>query len=148
MWENYFIKVCWIWHAFKVEYDLRWTKSENLALAFGFYERKTNKGEFVTKFVGVILATNFMWKQPEAAVKRCSVKKAVWKISQNSQGNTCARISIFNKITGWLRYFQNNAQIEQYKNMRKKYKNKEQNLLKDDHDVVFFGCCFVVAVNH
>ena len=118
-----------------------------MALAFGFYERKTNKGEFVTKFVGVIIATNFMWKQPEAAVKRCSVKKAVSKISQNSQGNTCARISIFNKIAGWLRYFQNNAQIEQYKNIRKKYKNKEQNLLKDDHDVVFFECCFVVVVN-
>ena len=28
-------------------------------------------------------------------VRRCSVKKMFWKISQNSQENTCARVSLF-----------------------------------------------------
>ena len=33
----------------------------------------------------------------EAVVQRCFVKKLVLKISQNSQGNTCANL-IFNKV--------------------------------------------------
>ena len=33
----------------------------------------------------------------EAAVQRCSVKKVFFKISQNSQENTCARVPFFDK---------------------------------------------------
>ena len=36
----------------------------------------------------------------EAAAQRCSVKKVFLEISQNSQENTCARISFFNKVAG------------------------------------------------
>ena len=36
----------------------------------------------------------------EAVIQRCSVKKMFIEISQNSQGNTCARVSFFNKVTG------------------------------------------------
>ena len=36
----------------------------------------------------------------EAVVRRCSLKKMFLKISQNSQENTCARVSFFNKVTG------------------------------------------------
>ena len=35
----------------------------------------------------------------EAVVRRCSVKKAFLEISQNSQENTCARVSFFKKET-------------------------------------------------
>ena len=34
----------------------------------------------------------------EAVVQRCSVKKVFLEISQNSQGNTCARVSFLKKL--------------------------------------------------
>ena len=34
----------------------------------------------------------------EAVIRRCSVKKAVLEISQNSQENTCARVSFLIKL--------------------------------------------------
>ena len=36
----------------------------------------------------------------EAVAQRCSVKKVFLEISQNSQENTCARVSFFNKVAG------------------------------------------------
>ena len=39
-------------------------------------------------------------KQSEAVVRRCSVKKVYLEISQNSQENTCARVSFLNKVAG------------------------------------------------
>ena len=36
--------------------------------------------------------------KPEAVVQRCSVKKAFLEISQNSQENTCARVSFLRKL--------------------------------------------------
>ena len=36
----------------------------------------------------------------EAVVQLCSVKKVFLKISQNSQKNTCVRVSFFNKVAG------------------------------------------------
>ena len=35
---------------------------------------------------------------PEAVVQRCSVKKVFLEISQNSQENTCARVSFLIKL--------------------------------------------------
>ena len=35
----------------------------------------------------------------EAVAQRCSVKRVFLKISQNSQENTCARVSLFKKET-------------------------------------------------
>ena len=37
----------------------------------------------------------------EAAVRRCSVKMVFWKISQNSQGNTCPRLPFLIKLQTW-----------------------------------------------
>ena len=37
----------------------------------------------------------------EAVAKRCSVKKVFLKISQNSQENTCARVSFLIKLQAW-----------------------------------------------
>ena len=37
----------------------------------------------------------------EAVVQRCSVKKVFLKISQNSQENTCARVSFLIKFQAW-----------------------------------------------
>ena len=37
-------------------------------------------------------------KEPEAAAWRCSVKKVFLEVSQNSQENTCARVSFFDKL--------------------------------------------------
>ena len=34
-----------------------------------------------------------IWKRPEAAGRRCSVKKVLLQILQNAQENTCARLS-------------------------------------------------------
>ena len=40
----------------------------------------------------------------EAVVQRCSVKKVFLKISQNSQGNTCARVYFWNKLAGLAKF--------------------------------------------
>ena len=37
----------------------------------------------------------------EAAVRRCSVKMVFWKISQNSQENTCPRLPFLIKLQTW-----------------------------------------------
>ena len=39
-------------------------------------------------------------KKSEAVVRRCSVKKVFLEISQNSQENTCTRVSFLNKVAG------------------------------------------------
>ena len=38
------------------------------------------------------------WPTPEAVAQRCSVKKVSLEISQNSQENTCARVSLQMKL--------------------------------------------------
>ena len=37
----------------------------------------------------------------EAVVQRCYVKKVLLEISQNSQENTCARVSFLIKLQTW-----------------------------------------------
>ena len=39
-------------------------------------------------------------KRAEVTTGAVLLKKAFWKISQNSQENTCARVSFFNKVAG------------------------------------------------
>ena len=41
-----------------------------------------------------------MYWRSEAVVQRSSVKKVFLEISQNSQENTCTRVSFFNKVAG------------------------------------------------
>ena len=41
-------------------------------------------------------------QETEAVAYMCSVKKVFLEISQNIQENTCARLSLFNKITETL----------------------------------------------
>ena len=38
---------------------------------------------------------------PEVVARRCSIKKAFLRILQNSQENTCTRVSFFNKFSGF-----------------------------------------------
>ena len=40
------------------------------------------------------------FRYAEAVVQRCSVKMVFLEISQNSQENTCARVSFFKKVAG------------------------------------------------
>ena len=44
------------------------------------------------------LTNQMVTASPEAVVRRCSVKKVFLEISQNSQENTCARVSFLNKL--------------------------------------------------
>ena len=44
--------------------------------------------ERILKYASLAMSTS-----PEAVVQRCSVKKVFLEISQNSQENTCARVS-------------------------------------------------------
>ena len=48
------------------------------------------------------ISLDFRYKQfsKEAVVHRCSVKKVFLEISQNSQENTCARVSFLIKLQG------------------------------------------------
>ena len=41
----------------------------------------------------------------EAVVRRCSVEKVFLEISQNSQENTCARVSFLIKLQAWASNF-------------------------------------------
>ena len=42
----------------------------------------------------------FLDNKKLAVVWRCSIRKVFLKISQNSQQNTCARVSFLNKVAG------------------------------------------------
>ena len=44
--------------------------------------------------------SNYLFPKAEAVAHRCSVKKNFLEISQNSQKNTCARVSFFTKAAG------------------------------------------------
>ena len=48
----------------------------------------------------VIMCSNDELVNSEAVELRCSVRKVFSEISQNSQENTCARVSFFNKVAG------------------------------------------------
>ena len=48
---------------------------------------------------GVIIYQLVNYESPEAVARRWSVKKVLLKISQNSQENTCARVSFFSSFT-------------------------------------------------
>ena len=50
-------------------------------------------------------STNPMWVNVniEAVVQRCSVKKVFFEIAQNSQENTCARVSFLIKLSETLK---------------------------------------------
>ena len=58
---------------------------------------------------------------PEAVVQRCSVKKVFLKISQNSQENTCAKVSLLIKLQAQLfscefcEFFKNTFFIEHFR---------------------------------
>ena len=43
-------------------------------------------------------ATSLNGLEPEAVVRRCSIEKEFLEISQNSQENTCARVSFITKL--------------------------------------------------
>ena len=46
-----------------------------------------------------------MQKITEAVVRRCSVKKVLLEMSQNSQENTCARVSFLIKLQAGLQLY-------------------------------------------
>ena len=66
------------------------------------FERETNS------FITIIQLNNpnYPWKKcnqtAEACTQRCSVKKVLLEISQNSQENTCASL-FFNEVGGWIK---------------------------------------------
>ena len=58
-------------------------------------------------FLSTLLQTkkvNLLWKElVEAVARRCSVKKVFLEILQNSQENTCARVSFLIKFQAHIR---------------------------------------------
>ena len=52
----------------------------------------------------LVYANEFSWiiQSSEAAVRRCSVKKMFWEISQNSLEKNCARVSFLQNTFGRL----------------------------------------------
>ena len=52
--------------------------------------------DLLTRFITKKFRLNPEWT--EAVVRRCSVKKMSLEIFQDSQENTCARVSFFNKV--------------------------------------------------
>ena len=60
------------------------------------------------ELLGIVIVSK-VWRRSrvnrEAVVRRCSVKKVFLKISQNSQENTCSRVSFFIKLHAGLQLF-------------------------------------------
>ena len=54
----------------------------------------------------------------EAVVQRCSVKKMFRETSQNSQENTCARVSLLNKVAGPIGVLRNFAKSQRCRPIR------------------------------
>ena len=54
----------------------------------------------------------------EAVVRRCSVKKIFLTMSQNTNENTCTKVSFFYLVAGGLQLYQKKtlAQVEVFKN--------------------------------
>ena len=88
-------------------------KNAYLILSEYFYYVLPNLNEFVAGQISAIpintievhcsdifpeIMTNFEL-EPEAVVRRCSLKKVFLEISQNSQENACARVSLFKTLT-------------------------------------------------
>ena len=60
---------------------------------------------FIVKVISFIVCFHFLTKlETEAVVQRCSVKKVFLKISQNSQENTCARVSFLKILWNFLEH--------------------------------------------
>ena len=59
----------------------------------------------VLKIGAICLQIIYNFINTEAVVQRCSLKKVFLEISQNSQENTCARVSFFNKVAGLMQTF-------------------------------------------
>ena len=59
----------------------------------GFYRK--NDPSCLT---GIYIVSVRIFVNSEAVIRRCSVKKVFLKISQNSQENTCARVSFLTKL--------------------------------------------------
>ena len=59
-----------------------------------------------TTRVLVVQQENLYQENPciEAAARRCSVKKVFLEISQNSQENTCARVSFLIKLQAFVNF--------------------------------------------
>ena len=57
----------------------------------------SNKFSFISQWLYVSTA-GFFYAHVEAVSQRCSVKKVFMKISQNSQENTCQRVSFLIKL--------------------------------------------------
>ena len=53
----------------------------------------------------MILGTHSITPKTEAAVQKCSVKKVFLEISQNSQENTCARVSFLIKLQACVQLY-------------------------------------------
>ena len=53
----------------------------------------------IIKSSDIALVNNIL---EEAVAQRCSVKKLFLEISQNSQGNTCARVSFLIKLQAFF----------------------------------------------
>ena len=75
-----------------------------VSFCFCFIFSSNRKCKMVAKFSG--LGTVFPSKSrivlrySNAVTQRCSVKEVILKISQNSQKNTCARVSFLTKLQG------------------------------------------------
>ena len=53
----------------------------------------------LSQLFNMILGTHSITPKTEAAVQKCSVKKVFLEISQNSQENTCARVTGIRPVT-------------------------------------------------
>ena len=62
---------------------------------------ETLKNTYLENPERLLLKSSTAVTNSEAVIQRCSVKKMFIEISQNSQGNTCARVSFLIKLQAW-----------------------------------------------
>ena len=58
-----------------------------------FFKRRLRDRCFLVNFANFLKTIKVIFPHSEAVAQRCSVRKVFLEISQNSQKNTCARVS-------------------------------------------------------
>ena len=79
-----------------------------VGLTVKWYLTPTQKYRHTSNVMFVFLTQNQKNKKRgdiEAIARRCSLKKVLLEMSQNSQENTCAKVSFLMKLRAWKCFF-------------------------------------------
>ena len=90
-----------LWSVFKI----RWVNLEKIFTRNTLINLKSNYIHFNVNRRSLRWITKILFLNKEAVIQRCSVRKLFLETSQNSQENTCARVSFLIKLQAGLQLY-------------------------------------------